>query len=283
VLARDADRRISAVMLSWESADILERVVRSTLEWADDLFVLDTGSTDGSQEILDRLAHAEKRLHASFVSTSAETFNHGRCINQLLAEVDEQRLPPYWLAKIDCDEMFETGFVELCLPVLRALPGVYTQVSFLRPDLWYSETRYTAGPTYREAAFQRWAPRTRYPETPHHLHRTLTRPPVTFYSRARLLHYGARTAERSKLQYDRLLLIDREWPHYLVSPDTQIELEELVPLRDRGGDRTPRLFDVALTFCLAHTPDRAKDAVRRRLEKILGSRRATKVFVRGTT
>jgi len=230
-------------MLSWESGDIIERVVRGALGWADDVFVLDTGSTDGSRDVLRRLAAGEARLRFFEAETDAATFNHGRCINLLLEQLDALGEPPYWLAKLDCDEMFEPGFVEYSLPAIRELPRCYTEVSFRRPDLWYSEDQiFLGGPNraFRERAFQRWRAGLRYPETQHHLVRTLRQPAITFHSRAYLLHYELRSRERSRLQYERLREIDTEWSHLLLDPHSpDVRVEDFPSLRERGGDRFP--------------------------------------------
>jgi hypothetical protein len=260
-------RKIAAVMLSWESADIIERVVASTREWADRVFVLDTGSTDGSDQILLRIAARDPAVDVSVMETDAETFNHGRCVNVLLDRLDDSGFEPYWLAKIDCDEMFEPGFVEHSLPIIRNLPTAYTEVSFLRPTLFYSENMLVKGvyhDDFRERAFQRWRSGLRYPATRHHLHRSLTHPSVTFASRALLLHYSLRSRARSQLQYERLKVIDREWPHLLMQPgDDAVELEEIVPLEARARDRMPSRADVLAALARGRTPASLKRSLLR--------------------
>ena len=276
-------RQIAAVMLSWESADIIERVVKSTREWSDLVLVLDTGSTDGSLDILRRVAAEDAAVQVFATRTDAGSFNHGRCVNFLLDRLEESGADPYWVAKIDCDEMFEPGFVELSLPVIRNLPSAYTQASFRRPTLFYSETMLIKGvydDDFREQPFQRWRRGLRYPETRHHLHRSLIRPPVTYFSNALLLHYSLRSTSRSRLQYERLQAIDREWPHLLLEAgDDRVELEELVPLRDRDPDRPPSRIDVSIAMVRGRTPAWLKRPILRSMEAVLGRRRALDALV----
>lgn len=148
---------ITAVTLSWESLDFLPRLIESTLRWADCFYVLDTGSTDGSRDYLQALSDSDSRIKYSTVDTDHHTFNRGRCINLLLDQIDADRIRSDWFAIIDCDEIFEDGFVKYSLPTILSLPRFCTEVSFQRPTLWYSDT-FARGHDieFREPAFQRY-------------------------------------------------------------------------------------------------------------------------------
>lgn len=222
--------------LSWESLDFLPRFIDSTLSWADLLLVLDTGSTDGSRNFLESKAEGDQRITVLHTNTTAETFNRGKCLNTLLEVVESLPSEPEWVAVVDCDEIFEPEFTEVWLPQIRVLPRIYSEVSFERPNLWYSETHARSDgihARYREPAFQRYRPQFRYQERKFHLSRSMARIPVTFMSPAYLLHFELRSGERSRLQYERLREIDREWDALLRNPDDPPALRVLRPMAER--------------------------------------------------
>lgn len=238
--------------LSWESLDFLPRLIDSTLTWADTFYILDTGSTDGSREYLRDLALNEPRIRFSVIDTDHTNFNRGRCINLILDQIDHDRDDSDWLAVLDCDEIFEEQFVSLALPVIRGLPQLYTEVSFQRPTLWYSDSWARAHDiSFREPAFQRYRGGFRYPEDVFHMSRSMYKLRVTFRSRALLYNYELRDPKRSLLQFERLRLIDQEWNHLLREPSDPPELIEVSSLSKRGGEHAPTKLNSSANFLRA--------------------------------
>lgn len=241
-----------ALTLSWESLDFLPRLIDSTLTWADAFILLDTGSRDGSRDYIRTRALADRRITLLTVDTDEHTFNRGRCLNLVLEHIDNSALRPLWLGVIDCDEIFEDDFARRRLPAIKRLPRVYNEISFERPNLWYSETMARAEGlhlTYREPAFQKWRRGFRYPESVFHMSRSMHDVSVVYYSTAYLLHFELRDVERSRQQFERLKLIDREWSDLLRQPDDPPPLRRLVPSEDRI-DVAPSLASVSADVLL---------------------------------
>ena len=229
---------ITALTLSWESCDFLPRLIESTLQWADRFYILDTGSTDGSREYLHERFSTDSRLRYFTVDTDHTTFNRGRCINLILDQIDNDDVRSDWYAVIDCDEIFEDDFVEYSLALIKSLPSIYDEEIFQRPTLWYSDSLARAHDIrFHEPAFQRYRGGFRYPEQVFHMSRSMHQSPVRFISKALLLNYELRDPRRSRIQFERLRLIDKDWNHLLESPNDPPELVRITPLRDRGGEK----------------------------------------------
>ncbi len=257
---------ITALTLSWESCDFLPRLIESTLQWADRFYILDTGSTDGSREYLRERSSTDNRLKYFTIDTDHTTFNRGRCVNSILDKIDDDNVRSDWYAIIDCDEIFEDDFVEHSLPIIRNLPRIYTEVSFQRPTLWYSDSLARAHDfAFREPVFQRYRGGFRYPESVFHMSRSIHQSPVTFISKALLLNYELRDPRRSRVQFERLRLIDKDWIHLLKAPDDPPRLVRITPLRDRGGEKSPNWRRIMLDLLRRRIRSLPKDSKTRRV------------------
>lgn len=257
---------ITALTLSWESCDFLPRLIESTLQWADHFYILDTGSTDGSREYLRERSSTDSRLRYFTVDTDHTTFNRGRCINFILDQIDNDNVRSDWYAVIDCDEIFEDDFVEYSLAVIKSLPSIYDEVTFQRPTLWYSDSLARAHDIrFHEPAFQRYRGGFRYPEQVFHMSRSMHQSPVRFISKALLLNYELRDPRRSRIQFERLRLIDKDWTHLLESPNDPPELVRITPLRDRGGEKSSNLRGIILDLLRRMIRSLPKDSKRRRV------------------
>src|ERR1043166_2245105 len=95
--------RFHGLMLVRDEADIIAENLQHVLGWADDVFIFDTGSTDGTWEIVTDMAARESRLkpieHKSVVYGNplrAYLFERAR---ETFSEKD-------WIVKLDADEFF---------------------------------------------------------------------------------------------------------------------------------------------------------------------------------
>lgn len=214
---------ITALTLSWESCDFLPRLIESTLQWADRFYILDTGSTDGSREYLRERSSTDNRLKYFTIDTDHTTFNRGRCVNSILDKIDDDNVRSDWYAIIDCDEIFEDDFVEHSLPIIRNLPRIYTEVSFQRPTLWYSD------------------------------------------SLARAHDFALRDPRRSRIQFERFRLIDKDWIHLLKAPNDPPRLVRITPLRDCGNEKSPNWRRVVLDLLRRRIRSLRKESKTRRV------------------
>jgi hypothetical protein len=98
-----ADTRYHAVMLVRDESDIIVENLTAALKWADNIFIFDTGSTDGTWELINDLALTDSRVQP--VERSAVVFN------QILRAYLFHRVRPNfsdgdWVVKLDSDEFF---------------------------------------------------------------------------------------------------------------------------------------------------------------------------------
>jgi Glycosyl transferase family 2 len=82
-----------------DEAWVLERTIRTTLTWADELILLDQGSTDGSR----RLAAQHERVHV--IEETSLRFDETARRARLLAEARKRHPEPCVLVGLDADEV----------------------------------------------------------------------------------------------------------------------------------------------------------------------------------
>src|SRR4051794_22172950 len=100
---RGVASRIHAVCVVRDEADIIEQSLTAALQWADAVYVLDNDSTDGTWEILRRLAAEDARVelmgrHAGPFSNALRT--------QIVARMARRARLGDWWAWLDADEFF---------------------------------------------------------------------------------------------------------------------------------------------------------------------------------
>jgi glycosyltransferase involved in cell wall biosynthesis len=197
-------------MTVWNFAKYIDFVVRRAGEMFDHVIVLDTGSSDGSVEILKKL---EKEGIIEFYYYNKER-GAGRDANFLLKKADQYR--PKWIVKLDHDEYYEDALHDE-LDIIRNLPSRYGWVSSPRVTLWRDTSKFRIDGRYRwfrENTMFRWREGLQYPENAvHHMERI----PMSLKSfrhyrtKARLVHLSQVDEERIRLQIERLKKFDRDW------------------------------------------------------------------------
>jgi hypothetical protein len=91
------------ILVAREEADIIEQTLRHLLSWCDFLAVYDTGSTDGTWEIVQDLAAADRRLVP--IGTAPVLFNDS--LRAWLFEQSRQRFRTGdWIVRADADEFY---------------------------------------------------------------------------------------------------------------------------------------------------------------------------------
>lgn len=96
---------IHALMLVRDEADVIDQCVDHLLGWAEGVYVLDTGSTDGTWEIINERALRERRIVAP--TRTDELFQTGLRARLLETYRDRFRRGD-WIARVDADEFYHT-------------------------------------------------------------------------------------------------------------------------------------------------------------------------------
>ncbi len=105
------DQKISIIIPVYNAKQTIERCVDSILAQtlpASELILIDDGSTDGSAEILDRLATE----HTQVVHIPNGGVSHARNLGMELATGD-------WISFVDADDTLEADFLEQCVKALE--------------------------------------------------------------------------------------------------------------------------------------------------------------------
>jgi glycosyltransferase involved in cell wall biosynthesis len=95
--------RFHCLMVLRDEQDIIVQNLRHLLSWADGVYVLDTGSTDGTWELVNEMAREDKRI----VPFKQEplVFNDG--LRGLVFHQFRNRFDPGdWVLRTDCDEFY---------------------------------------------------------------------------------------------------------------------------------------------------------------------------------
>ena len=100
--------KITPLILTFNEAPNIERTL-APLAWADDIVVLDSGSTDGTLEILAK--HKNVRVFVRTFTTHAEQWNFG--LAQTGIHTD-------WVLALDADYVLSTALVEEIGSLLEA-------------------------------------------------------------------------------------------------------------------------------------------------------------------
>lgn len=93
--------KIFAILLVRDEADVVKSTILDAERWADRIFVVDNGSTDGTWEIVQSLANEivvpwKQDTRPFYVGMRAEIFNHFR----------HEAKPGDWWCKMDSDEFY---------------------------------------------------------------------------------------------------------------------------------------------------------------------------------
>jgi hypothetical protein len=122
--------RFHGLMLLRDEADILAESLARMLEWIDNLYILDLGSTDGSWEIVQDFAARDKRIVPC--KSAPIIYSDGlRCM--LFDRYRKLFDPGDWVMKIDADEIYHIPPPRFVEQRLGRLDGaVYLQWYFFR-------------------------------------------------------------------------------------------------------------------------------------------------------
>lgn len=105
-LSRAGDSRVGVAMVVLNESDLIERALSSVLSFADDIVVVDGGSTDGTQDIARRLgARVIQRRH------DFERFPDSDLSRERNVATRALRTP--WVFMLDADEFVPPGLAEL--------------------------------------------------------------------------------------------------------------------------------------------------------------------------
>lgn len=196
---------VAALIVGNEADRYLREVLAHLQTYVDGLIVLDDGSTDGTDAIIQeqpKLIAFRKRTSSGFWTNEAE-------LRQELWSMIES-VAPQWVLAIDADEIFDE-------PIKAALPSLLRQERFqavrfpiyhfwgdrrhIRVDKWWDPRR-----NYEIMLF-RYKPEQSYHWPQRELHCGRTPMEVLFYpsrfSHIRLYHYGWANPEEIKAKYNR--------------------------------------------------------------------------------
>lgn len=99
----EPDMRIFSICCVRGENDIVGETLKAALDWSDQIFVFDNGSTDGTWEMLQDLAKCYPKIE--LVGHDDRTFT-----DELCGEIFEARryvaLPGDWWCSLDADEFF---------------------------------------------------------------------------------------------------------------------------------------------------------------------------------
>ena len=110
--------KITPLILTFNEAPNIERTL-APLAWADDIVVLDSGSTDGTLEILAK--HKNVRVFVRTFTTHAEQWNFGLAQTGIRTD---------WVLALDADYVLSTALVEEIGSLLEASDVTGYQASF---------------------------------------------------------------------------------------------------------------------------------------------------------
>jgi hypothetical protein len=95
--------RFIALFLVRDEADVLPETLTHTLTWADEVHVLDTGSTDGSWEIVHDFARRDSRVRPF---ASAPLSAHLGLRGVMFEAIRHTFRPGDWIGRCDADEIY---------------------------------------------------------------------------------------------------------------------------------------------------------------------------------
>lgn len=170
---------------------------------ADEIVILDNGSTDGTLEALGEFNKIVKILHT-------EGYHEGRDKCLLLEEAKKRN--PDWILWIDGDEVFEKHFTRLIIE--QYMNSKYNKILFKLCHLWLSKEYYRIdGPLFAYTVGSQRSMWKNMPNThfsPRKMHngdiRGIER--LIYISPYRLKHYGCADKKKMREKYDRYKVVD---------------------------------------------------------------------------
>lgn len=165
---------VGVILITYNEADRLERTLQS-VRWADELVVVDSGSTDGTEAIA-------RRYTARFVHHAWPGYGPQKQYALELATTD-------WVLEVDADEVVSPELREAIRRAVAA-PGEHAGFTVERP-MYYLGAWFGLGDFRRERKL-RLVRRTRARFRPYQIHEGLDVDGPVGHLRAPLLHYSYR-------------------------------------------------------------------------------------------
>ncbi len=97
-----ADHKFIALLPVRDEADIVSQCIRALLAWADLIYVYDTGSVDGTLEIVRDFAQSDQRI--TIVANKPVYYNENRVRGFLFEKAREAMSDGDWFLRVDADE-----------------------------------------------------------------------------------------------------------------------------------------------------------------------------------
>jgi len=112
-----APARVLAFMNTYNEADIIGESVAALLAQGLDLFVIDDGSTDGTAEILEKLAASNDRITlARHADPIRNQYDNDRLLQQKMEQARRAFLDGYtWMIFVDADEIRQSPWPDISL------------------------------------------------------------------------------------------------------------------------------------------------------------------------
>ncbi len=167
---------LSVIILAKNEADMMERCLANVVGWADDVLVLDSGSTDGTREIAASLG--ARVVEQPWLGWSGQR-NRGAA----LAKHD-------WVMCMEADEVMDAPLKRAIAAVLAANPDPRDGFSIVRRDEFFGRLFPNLRNRARQRAFIRFYNRTQSQWNPDHLiHEELMLPGRSIPLPGVLLHW----------------------------------------------------------------------------------------------
>lgn len=137
---RSRSPKFHGILMTLEAADIIEQTIAHALTWADTLHICDTGSTDGTWDLVSSYARREPRIRAT--RWDRIVFHEG-VRSAIFNEARKQATPGDWFAKVDEDEFFHvpppTFIARFCRPHDTAVWAMNYEFRLTTADAGYSD------------------------------------------------------------------------------------------------------------------------------------------------
>jgi len=98
--------KFHAIMIIRDEADVIGECLTHLLTWCDSLSVYDTGSTDGTWEIVRDAASKDRRINPV---ASEPVIAEGDTRGYLFSRVRDRFKPGDWIARVDADEFYHVS------------------------------------------------------------------------------------------------------------------------------------------------------------------------------
>ena len=119
--------KIHAILTTNNEADILEDCIRSALQWADKIYVFDTGSTDNTIDVIKGL-RSDKQIGSRVVHYKSEyrPFNWAKSLNEVFQTYFDQSSIGDWWCTLCTDEIYRDDPLEIISKIPKGFDCVWS-------------------------------------------------------------------------------------------------------------------------------------------------------------